>query len=182
VWSAAELRRVKNARLDRAQAAIWVKVIGGGELNAVHAFLRIPERWARLNGLDAPTTVSLDRGVRIELEAALTELETLLGEVIAASDAGAPRNGLTQRAEPRYLAEMTVFCDTLSTGMEVTGLLSDDPETRTGEITGVGLRALRPLADARPETRTPIAFWLSITCLQRSDSTLAGSSACVVPT
>lgn len=81
VWSAAELRRVENARLDRAQAAIWAKVVGG-DITAVHAFLRISERRARLNGLDAPTTVNLDRGVRMELEAALTELETVLGEVV----------------------------------------------------------------------------------------------------
>lgn len=89
VWSAAELQRVENARLDRAQAAIWAKVVGG-DITAVHAFLRISERRARLNGLDAPTTVNLDRGVRVEMEAALAELETVLGEVIASSGSGEP--------------------------------------------------------------------------------------------
>lgn len=82
VWSAAELRRVENARLDRVQAAIWTKVLKG-DLAAVGAFLRLSERRARLNGLDAPTAIAIGHDVRVEMERALTELEVVLGEVVA---------------------------------------------------------------------------------------------------
>lgn len=81
-WSAAELRKVGNARLDRAQAAIWSKVLHG-DLAAVQAFLRLSERRARLNGLDAPTAIAIGPDVRVEMERAITDLEVVLGEVVA---------------------------------------------------------------------------------------------------
>ena len=92
VWSAAELRKVENARLDRAQAAIWTKVLNG-DLAAVHAFLRLSERRSRLNGLDAPTSITLNRDVREEMERAFAELETVIGQVIAASDEATSASG-----------------------------------------------------------------------------------------
>lgn len=80
--SAGEMRAIENARLDRAQAAIWSEVIRG-DLKAINTFLRISDQRARMNGLNAPTQVDLSVNVRQEMEAALSELETMLeGEVI----------------------------------------------------------------------------------------------------
>jgi hypothetical protein len=81
-----EMRELENARLDRAQTAIWTKVLNG-DLKALDAFLKISQRRARLNGLDAPTKIDLKIGIRAEMEAALSELENVvLGEVISRSD------------------------------------------------------------------------------------------------
>lgn len=49
---------LENERLNRAQRAIWPAVING-QLGAVDRLLRIQERRARLNGLDAPQKVDL---------------------------------------------------------------------------------------------------------------------------
>lgn len=77
-----EMRSLENARLDRAQAAIWTKVLEG-DIKAIGAFLRISEHRARMNGLNAPQQVDLSVSVRQEMEEALTELQTMLeGEVI----------------------------------------------------------------------------------------------------
>ena len=78
-----EMRDIENARLDRAQAAIWDKVLRGEE-KAVDTFLRISQRRARLNGLDMPTKVDLTMSIKQEMEQALARLENVvLGEVIA---------------------------------------------------------------------------------------------------
>jgi transposase len=77
-----EMRDIENARLDRAQAAIWDKVLRGEE-KAVDTFLRISQRRARLNGLDMPTKVDLTMSIKQEMEQALARLENVvLGEVI----------------------------------------------------------------------------------------------------
>lgn len=76
------LRRLENARLDRAQSAIWTRVLEG-DVKAVDSYLRIAQRRARLNGLDAATKIDLGITVRQEMEQALIELErVVLGEVI----------------------------------------------------------------------------------------------------
>src|SRR5215203_3816938 len=54
--AAEEMREMENARLDRAQAAIWSQVLTG-DYRAVTVFLQISQRRARLNGLDAPAPV-----------------------------------------------------------------------------------------------------------------------------
>src|SRR6478735_307751 len=51
-----QLREIENQRLDRAQAAIWTKVISG-DLKAIDTWLRISARRARINGLDAATKI-----------------------------------------------------------------------------------------------------------------------------
>lgn len=71
------LRQVENARLDRAQAAIWSNVLEG-DLKAIGTYLRIAERRAKLNGLDAPTKVQMTLSVRQEMEQALAALEDIL--------------------------------------------------------------------------------------------------------
>lgn len=77
-----ELRDLENARLDRAQAAIWGEVLKG-DLKAVDTFLRLSARRSRLNGLDAPTNINLSVSVRQEMENALVELQrVVLGEVV----------------------------------------------------------------------------------------------------
>lgn len=76
------MRAVENARLDRAQAAIWSKVLDG-DYKAIDSFLRISARRARVNGMDAPTKVDLSLSIRNEMEDALRSLEHMvLGEVI----------------------------------------------------------------------------------------------------
>lgn len=75
-------RAIENARLDRAQAAIWTRVLNG-EDKAIDTFLRISQRRARLNGLDAPQKLDLNLSIRQEMEEALHNLErVVLGEVI----------------------------------------------------------------------------------------------------
>lgn len=76
-------RGIENQRLDRAQAAIWTKVLDG-DLKAIDTYLRISARRAKMNGLDAPTRVDLSVSVREEMEDALQKLEAVVleGEVI----------------------------------------------------------------------------------------------------
>lgn len=81
-----ELRELENSRLDRAQAAIWGKVLEG-DMRAMDMFLRISSRRASLNGLNEAVKIDLSIGVRQEMEAALAELQTVvLGEVISRAD------------------------------------------------------------------------------------------------
>jgi len=72
-----ELRALENARLDRSQASIWSRVLEG-DTQAIDAFLRISQRRARLNGMDAPVRVDLSVSVRQEMESALTALEAVV--------------------------------------------------------------------------------------------------------
>lgn len=77
-----QLREIENQRLDRAQAAVWTKVLEG-DLKAIDTFLRISQRRSRINGLDAATKIDLTVGIKQEMEAALDELhQVVLGEVI----------------------------------------------------------------------------------------------------
>lgn len=82
-----QMREMEGARLDRAQAAIWTRVLEG-DIKAVDSFLRISHRRANLFGLDAPTKIDLSVTVRQEMEQALAELNrvVLLGEVVRDDD------------------------------------------------------------------------------------------------
>src|SRR5215211_5924894 len=82
-----EMRELENARLDRAQAAIWSQVLAG-DYRAVMVFLQISARRGRLNGLDSPTKIDLSSDVRSEMERALADLErvVLAGEAELAED------------------------------------------------------------------------------------------------
>lgn len=80
------LREIENQRLDRAQAAIWTKVLEG-DLKAIDTFLRISTRRAKINGIDAPTNINLNIGIKQEMEAALDELhQVVMGEVLVDDD------------------------------------------------------------------------------------------------
>lgn len=72
-----EMRNMENARLDRAQAAIWGQVLNG-DIPAVNTFLSISNRRATLNGLNAPKRVDLAVSVKQEMEQALGELEEIV--------------------------------------------------------------------------------------------------------
>jgi len=77
-----QMRELEGARLDRAQAAIWSKVLEG-DVKAVDTFLRISQRRARLFGMDAPTAINVNVGVRQEMEQALDNLQqVVLGKVV----------------------------------------------------------------------------------------------------
>jgi transposase len=75
--AAEEMRKLENARLDKAQAAIWASVLAG-DYRAVMVFLQISQRRAKLNGLDAPASVVISRNVRGEMERALLDLQQVV--------------------------------------------------------------------------------------------------------
>jgi transposase len=79
--AAEQMREIENARLDRAQAAIWSQVLTG-EYRAVTVFLQISQRRARLNGLDAAASLVISPNVRGEMERALADLQQVLGMVV----------------------------------------------------------------------------------------------------
>lgn len=72
-------RALENARLDRAQAAIWNDVVTG-DLKALRSFLAISAHRAKINGLFAPTKIELAMSIRQEMESALTNLETMISQ------------------------------------------------------------------------------------------------------
>lgn len=74
-----QMRALENQRLDRAQAAIWPKVLEGN-FRAVDTFLRLSGRRAKMNGLDAPTAISVSVTMRQEMDTALNQLESLVKE------------------------------------------------------------------------------------------------------
>ena len=92
------LRAEENARLDRAQMAIWGDVIKG-DLKAIGVFLSISNMRAKLNGLYAPTQVQMSVNIRKEMEEALENLETL----VLRESTPAPRH--LQEVESRVLNE-----------------------------------------------------------------------------
>jgi hypothetical protein len=71
--AAEEMRELENARLDRAQAAIWSNVLPG-DYRAVMVFLQISQRRAKLNGLDSPASLAISPNARGEMERALFDL------------------------------------------------------------------------------------------------------------
>lgn len=83
-----QLRELENARLDRAQSAIWTDVLSG-DLPALDRFLRISAHRARINGLLAPTQVDLAVSVRSEMMRALGELEAIVEPMIEDAAASA---------------------------------------------------------------------------------------------
>lgn len=103
------MRELENARLDRAQAVIWPQVLRG-DLKALDAYLRISDRRAKINGLNAPTRIDLSMSVRTEMEQALGQLESLVlqGETVdeAAEDQQDPQQDHPQlTAAPEHYDE-----------------------------------------------------------------------------
>lgn len=73
--NAKQLIALENERLNRAMRAIWPKVIDG-QLGAVDRLVKLSERRARLNGLDAPQKVDL--GVpEVDLAQVAKEIEDM---------------------------------------------------------------------------------------------------------
>ena len=73
--NAKQLIALENERLNRAMRAIWPKVIDG-QLGAVDRVVKLSERRARLNGLDAPQKVDL--GVpEVDLAQVAKEIEDM---------------------------------------------------------------------------------------------------------
>lgn len=82
-----QMREIENRRLDRAQLAIWTRVLQG-DIKAVDAFLRISSARRQMNGLNAPTKVEINLAIKHEMEKALSELEALVlkGEIVPDPD------------------------------------------------------------------------------------------------
>lgn len=80
---AQDMRDIENARLDRAQSAIWSNVLRG-DLKSIDVFLRISSARRKLNGLDAPAKLDVNMTIREEMNQALADLEHLVleGEVV----------------------------------------------------------------------------------------------------
>lgn len=74
-----EMRELENARLDRAQAAIWKRVLEGDD-KAVGTYLRISQHRARINGMNAPVRLDVNMSVKHEMKQALSDLERLVLE------------------------------------------------------------------------------------------------------
>lgn len=104
---AQDMRDLENARLDRAQAVIWSKVLQG-DIKSIDVFLRISNARRKLNGLDAPAKVDVSMTIREEMNTALKELEHLVleGEVVDnAVDSNVSREtqAIEQYVEPAIL-------------------------------------------------------------------------------
>lgn len=68
------LRELENWRLDALQAGLWTKATDG-HIPAVQQVLRIMERRAKLNGLDAPAKIAPTDPVGDEPYAPMTDTE-----------------------------------------------------------------------------------------------------------
>ncbi len=97
----ADLRMVENARLERANVALWPKVLQG-DVDAVHAWVKVSQARRQLNGLDAPQQVHISTGATSELEDALAELRQLVGPDldIVAGTVVRPADGDDDQEEP----------------------------------------------------------------------------------
>lgn len=74
-----QLRELENLRLDRLQAAHWAKALEGDD-KATSQVLKISQQRSRINGLYAPTKIEMAVGIKQEMEIALRDLETLMGQ------------------------------------------------------------------------------------------------------
>lgn len=121
------LRELENQRLDRAQLAIWTKVLQG-DLKAIDAFLRISSARRQMNGLNAPQKVEVNMQIRHEMERALNELEGLVlrGEVVP--DPVDLTNGFDGPASP-MLPELEPYANNPhADGFGVSIVRESDPE------------------------------------------------------
>lgn len=85
--NAAQLRTIENARLDASERVLRgiagdANQPAGNRIRAIDSLTRLSARRSRLNGLDAPLAVQISAGVEAQMEDALRELETVVGEVL----------------------------------------------------------------------------------------------------
>lgn len=84
------LRDQESARLDRAAAALWAKVLNG-DARAQDTWLRNRASFRALHGLNAPLQVTLSSGAQAALADALGDAEAMvMGLVTARSDEPVP--------------------------------------------------------------------------------------------
>lgn len=122
-----QLRLLENARLDRAQAAIWNDVLEGN-LKAIDAYLKISDRRSKLNGLDAPTKVQMSVSVRQEMEEKLSELQKVIeGEVVDHADVVAEEEAAALEPYADYQAPP----DFADSAIDLTDPPSSEPPTTT---------------------------------------------------
>jgi len=80
---AEDMRELENLRLDRLFAARWTDALKGDH-NAVQDVLQISQARRRMNGLDEPKRIAIAANVRLEMQQALNELQSIvMGEVVA---------------------------------------------------------------------------------------------------
>lgn len=88
--NADEMRELENARLDRAQAAIWPQVLKG-DTKAINTYLQISTARRQMNGLNAASKVDISLSVQQEMDQALNELEEMLVEAEQVNGEDTPR-------------------------------------------------------------------------------------------
>lgn len=81
-----EYRDLENARYDAMQAAVFPLLYSGTpeqKIATLNSLIRLADRRAKLNGLDAPTKLEVGAGAQAQLEDALAQLrDVVLGEVL----------------------------------------------------------------------------------------------------
>src|SRR5699024_556363 len=110
-----EMRQLENDRLDRAQAAIWPKVLKGEE-SAISTFLSISGQRARINGLNSPPKVGIRGGVSTEMESAVNQLGGRATKAAVIADAQVVTGGTETSEEPRESTAGDVSADTEDIG------------------------------------------------------------------
>lgn len=70
--STEDWRLLELQRIDTALSGIWEKVKAGDQ-KAIHTFIKLGERRAKLQGLDAPAKVAGEIGVAIKLDEKMEE-------------------------------------------------------------------------------------------------------------
>lgn len=85
--NARELRDLENMALDDDERVLRSIILNTSlspstRIKAIDSRVRLSARRSRLNGLDAPVAVQISAGVQAGLDDALSELETVVGEVI----------------------------------------------------------------------------------------------------
>lgn len=99
-----DLREIENARLDRAQSAIWSDVING-DIEAIRVFLRISERRAKMNGLDAPSKIAMAVEIRQEMEQQLQVLESVVLDQGSANEQDIVEEEAQKAHDPEFIID-----------------------------------------------------------------------------
>ncbi len=79
--NADRMRELENLRMDRLQAAYWTKALEGDEKSA-NMIMKISQHRSRINGLYAPTKIEMAVGIKQEMEIALRDFESVMGQAM----------------------------------------------------------------------------------------------------
>jgi transposase len=130
-----QLRELENLRLDRLQAAHWAKALEGDD-KSTSQVLKISQQRARINGLYAPTKIEMAVGIKQEMEIALRDLETLMGQTQQEMVVLAENTQGELEADNRYVQpEMEDVWSSEDSGNEV--IVEPDAEPEPAPLRGM---------------------------------------------